>query len=465
MQAVAVLTMEILGQGAGQVAQAGTGVSVSKGAGTQQATNEKAAFPNLLAQGKQKKANSQTSDESCDTGSSSSEQILDGVNLSSVLLQFLTPGDLTTVISEGNTPADSMTVDGMETTLFSTADAVQGMAQMQNGQMVQQPLSDLTEAIQPDAGQGAARAQNGQTAQPSFSDMTAVTQSNVGQETTQPQNGQTVLQSVSNMAAVVQSDAGQREDAFALSENQPGIIKVSGKEPGTKETEQTGQQKLAVDVTKAVTQTLQAMREESAGDAGVGNAVHTFTPLGEKETQKSDGTQTDELSAAVLMGGDTGSKTVEVNNVVQAVEKAISRFTDDLQEAKTTGSEIKIVLEPESLGTLTISVAHTGNGITAKIRTEDKAVCAMISSELSSLVRTIESKGISVDQMDVYYGNGGQSSSFAQNNSFNGQNGRSPVYMVKAAEGTAASLGTPAPDYWRNITAGEILDGTVEYRV
>jgi flagellar hook-length control protein FliK len=128
------------------------------------------------------------------------------------------------------------------------------------------------------------------------------------------------------------------------------------------------------------------------------------------------GTLTAEAAAAEIATAGTTAAEAAAAETAAAVEKALNRFSEDLRSLRGGTHEIRIVLEPESLGVLTISVVKTETGVSAKIKSEDKEVVAAISNQLQKLFSTMESKGIHLDDVDVVHsqaeggGNGSQHS-------------------------------------------------------
>lgn len=150
-----------------------------------------------------------------------------------------------------------------------------------------------------------------------------------------------------------------------------------------------------------------------------------------------------------------------------SVEKALSRLTEDLKSVERGVSEIKIVLEPESLGTLTISVSKTENGITASIKSDDKEICGIISGQIQKLVDAMEKSGIKIEDVDVSYGGStGQDLSFTQNSSGGNQSWNSPQhrYTSQIKADTAENAG--AFSKWQDYqSADDGVSSMIEYRI
>jgi hypothetical protein len=181
------------------------------------------------------------------------------------------------------------------------------------------------------------------------------------------------------------------------------------------------------------------------------------------ETGEAPGTVGQQVQFGASFGTDTIDELTSADRSA-AVEKALNRFAEDLRSLRGGAHELKIVLEPESLGVLTISVTKTETGISAKIKSEDKAVAAAISDHLQKLISTIESKGIRVDDVDVAYSQTDQSTGFGQRDfSRGGEESQNSRYMPSFAKNqeTDASV-----DFWQEYAGGvRSGDTTVDYRV
>jgi len=150
-----------------------------------------------------------------------------------------------------------------------------------------------------------------------------------------------------------------------------------------------------------------------------------------------------------------------------AVEKAINQFISDFRSAEAGSTEIQIVLEPESLGTLTITVSRTENGISAKIKSDDREVCSIITDQIQKLIHSMENKGITVEDVEVVFDQMGQNQNFTQNSNSGGRDGSASGYAVRAEEKIEGSEDTARMDAWQGIlgNGANEINGTVEYRV
>ena len=164
-------------------------------------------------------------------------------------------------------------------------------------------------------------------------------------------------------------------------------------------------------------------------------------------------------AAGTAAGGETAAEKAA------AVEKALNRFGDDLRSLRGGTHEIKIVLEPESLGVLTITVSKTEMGISAKIKAEDKEVVAAITDQLHKLISSMESKGIRLDDVDVVQSQPDMNAGFEQRQS--PQNGNpSPRGRASPSGDSNQDDAQQSGAFWQGFNDnGRTGDSMVEYRI
>lgn len=161
---------------------------------------------------------------------------------------------------------------------------------------------------------------------------------------------------------------------------------------------------------------------------------------------------------------DTGAKSAPVAEKAAAVERALSRFADDIISVRGGSREIRIVLEPESLGVVTISVVKNENGISAKIKSEDREIAAIISDQVQRLVSSMESKGITVNDIDVAYSQMEQNAGFTRQG-FSQARDESTTGSALPADRDSGD-DTTYPEIWQTLyDGGAAGDTTVDYRI
>lgn len=146
----------------------------------------------------------------------------------------------------------------------------------------------------------------------------------------------------------------------------------------------------------------------------------------------------------------------------EAAERALMRFADDFREMRTGVREIRITLEPESLGELTISVRKTEDGIAARIFSPDRQVCSAVAEKLPLLQSAIEQSGLSMRELEIVYTPAGFQDSQAQSDP-SGRQGRGRSPDRRAVE---ALTGDEKGAFWSGFELGGLPeDATVVYRI
>lgn len=199
-----------------------------------------------------------------------------------------------------------------------------------------------------------------------------------------------------------------------------------------------------------------------AGRTGAGLKPADAGPERQDESGAESGLPAQTAAAQAGMGaGEVGGPPGEIT---AAVEKALARFVHEVRSFNGTARELKIVLEPESLGVLTISVVKTETGVSAKIKSEDKDVAAAISENLQKLIATMENRGIRLDDVDVSYARPDQNAGFGRQGFSRGGDG-APGGRYAPASGKDQEADA-ADDFWREYYAGTSGgDAAVDYRI
>lgn len=174
-----------------------------------------------------------------------------------------------------------------------------------------------------------------------------------------------------------------------------------------------------------------------------------------------------ELSAApgmtaALAGKPEAAADTEAAEKAAAVDKAFLRLTDDVRGLQAGRHEISIELEPESLGSLIISVVKTERGISATIRAEDKELCALMTDRLQQLISSMETKGIGVQDVEVLHTPGERGMDFS-GQAFSQQREQASGGRGAPRDHRQSRPSEPAPTLV--ASAGDSEDATVEYHV
>ncbi len=161
------------------------------------------------------------------------------------------------------------------------------------------------------------------------------------------------------------------------------------------------------------------------------------------------------MGTALAETAEEGDRTVILRN---AVLRALDRLPEDLRGVKAGVSEIRIVLEPETLGVLTISVSRGANGISAKIKADSKEACGIITDQIQRLILDIEDKGITVENMDVVYGQMEHDLDFSQNRR-GGRESESRSHSSRIGEKAEQSAQDSFFNAWNSIAGADAEAG------
>ncbi len=198
-------------------------------------------------------------------------------------------------------------------------------------------------------------------------------------------------------------------------------------------------------------------------NAGANSDENSFSGLISRDEKSSNEAGTAESGANQVQRG-TAVQGETMAEKTSAIERALNKFTDDLRSLRSGNQEIKIILEPESLGVLIISVIKNESGISAKIKSEDKEIVALISEHLQKLVSSMQSKGIKVNDLDVVYSQTEQNTSFTQNSFSQERDQTSRGYKPPLDKSPDADVLNN--EIWQSYYSDEKSgDTTVDYRV
>lgn len=163
---------------------------------------------------------------------------------------------------------------------------------------------------------------------------------------------------------------------------------------------------------------------------------------------------------------DTSGLTEEIIDKTAAVEKALNQMINEMKYVESGSTEIKIVLEPEHFGELSIFVSRTENGISAKIKSNDSEVCAIIGDHIQMLIQSMENKGLQIKDVHVVYSDMEQNLTFSQGNSGENNQGEPHSYFAQREENVKTTENSILSDLLRTGLGNEDAStGVVEYRI
>lgn len=94
---------------------------------------------------------------------------------------------------------------------------------------------------------------------------------------------------------------------------------------------------------------------------------------------------------------------LEPTEIAQAIGKAIDGLASDLQSIDISPAEITIALDPEELGSISITISSDENHLTAKIVTDNKEAADLIAAQMDHYLLTMQEKGVQVEKAEVIY--------------------------------------------------------------
>ena len=159
---------------------------------------------------------------------------------------------------------------------------------------------------------------------------------------------------------------------------------------------------------EAVTAAPVAPEAENAGQSGAqagDTPAESFAELFGGRTEKTEAVPAPELQVLQTLANAAEPIVAKLDPVelTEAISKAMDSLTTDLQRIDINPSEITIALDPEELGSITITIASEENHLTAKITTSNKEAADLISSQLDHYIQTMQEKGVKVDKAEVAY--------------------------------------------------------------
>jgi len=148
----------------------------------------------------------------------------------------------------------------------------------------------------------------------------------------------------------------------------------------------------------------------------------------------SEGIKPEQFLGAQQMSQATLSAPVKPENLFQEMISRVELMQNDAKSSMT------IQLNPEFLGKVALEVAVDAAGLHVKINAEDSSVRSMINGQLTTLLESLENKGIAVAEVEVIYtgiNNGDLSKETGNNNQGQSKHNRSAYREVNSTEGVA----------------------------
>lgn len=182
-------------------------------------------------------------------------------------------------------------------------------------------------------------------------------------------------------------------------------------------------------------------------DTGAGSAEggETAFAAGAKRAASARTAGADAAQAAAAFSAERLTARLEAAELTRAVERAISSFSTDLRGLEVTPSEITIALDPEELGSVSITISSQENHLTAKIITDNKEAADLISSQMEHYLQSMQEKGVRVEKAEVVYSQLEQDGRSQSGQSRDPRGGQAR-FRIEAVERAEAETAPPRPE-------------------
>jgi len=168
----------------------------------------------------------------------------------------------------------------------------------------------------------------------------------------------------------------EKEPVFSIDSSQSPLENVNERETKTGQSEKTFSQ------------------FENVAEKTVSNAEISAE---EAHLSLSESFKAQQFHATQQMTQTSLSTPVSTENLFQEMVSRIEMMQNDTKNTMT------IQLNPEWMGKVTLEVSMDAVGLHVKINAEDNTIRGMISSQLSTLIESLENKGIEVVKVDVVH--------------------------------------------------------------
>jgi flagellar hook-length control protein FliK len=211
----------------------------------------------------------------------------------------------------------------------------------------------------------------------------------------QDESGQSQSQSKGDILPAPQRSAGQ-------------TVKTEGKEPDTDEPARSS---------SPVSNTQDGTPAPQAAVATKGEAVHTVSQHPSAHTVQAGTTDVTATGSPAAQQMHALPPDITRSVIDQVARELAQRIGDH-------GSEIRLMLKPETLGELALKVKLENGAMTAQIDVTQAGVKAALESNLADLRLALQSKGIEVRSIDIFSQSSMGSSAGGQTQSRSHSNGR-----------------------------------------
>lgn len=174
--------------------------------------------------------------------------------------------------------------------------------------------------------------------------------------------------------------------------------------------------------------------------------------------------QATQAAATLSSFGSQPAAKAEMTYIRETIPTSVQRLEELIESFDGGNKQVKIHLEPEHLGKLSISLSMGREGLRAKIDTENPQTQAVLSSEVAKLLQKLGESGVKVERMDILYGGDlQQDAQFTDSGTFAGQQFAREQKSYAAVPEAKGSEGLDLYEVYTQVEESQ-SHSSVEYR-
>lgn len=169
-------------------------------------------------------------------------------------------------------------------------------------------------------------------------------------------------------------------------------------------------------------------------------------------------------ASAFSASGSTSATEAELTYIRETIPTAVQHLEELIEGFDGGSKQVKIHLEPEHLGKLSIALSMGPDGLRAKIDTDNPQTQAVLSGEVAKLLQKLGESGVKVERMDILYaGDFQQDAQFTDSGAFAGQQFAREQRSYAAAPEAVGNEGLDLYEVYTQVEEGQ-SHSSVEYR-
>lgn len=171
-----------------------------------------------------------------------------------------------------------------------------------------------------------------------------------------------------------------------------------------------------------------------------------------------------QAAAALSASGSQPPPEAELTYIRETIPTSLQRLEELLEGFDGGNKQVKIHLEPEHMGKLSISLSMGHEGLRAKIDTDNPQTQAVLSGEVTKLLQKLGESGVKVERMDILCGGDfRQDAHFTDSGAFTGQQFAREQKSYAAAPEAVGNEGLDLYEVYTQVEEGQ-SQSSVEYR-